>query len=183
MRKLYLALFFLPIETMMSQNTYVYEMSMNSYNIGYYYVEYSNQVSPKDTLVAQFYDGEQPCANLPVDFVIGRDTVSVITDKTGCVYLDFKIIGPDDILTVFIHPTFQKIDCMKANVYFWEWSGQQHPTKLNVFVENQYNPIVHIKSKKQLSPSDMERIKNTILNDSVLWFNTKDIDVSVIMHL
>lgn len=185
MKKLFLQiLLLLPIATALSQNKYVYEMSMNSYNIGYYYVEYSNNASSKsNTLLAQFYDESKPCANLHVDFVIKRDTISAVTDDKGCVCLDFKTLAPDVLLTVIVQPRFRTIEYTRKCVYFWEWNEQNRPVKLNVFVEKQYDPVVHIKSEKSLSIQDMEDIRNAILSGNIKSINNKGVEVSEEIHL
>ena len=159
-------------------------MSMNSYGIGYYYVEYCNNASSKsDTLVVQFYDECKPCANLQVDFVIKRDTISAVTDDIGCAYLDIKTISSDVILTVIVQPRFRTIEYTRKSVYFWEWNEQYRPVRLNVFVEKQYDPIVHIKSKKPLSIQDIEEIKQAILTRNTTSLNRKGIEISEVIHL
>ena len=185
MRKsLFIILTFFPVVNVLSQNTYVYEMSMNSYNIGYYYIEYSENISsPSDTLVVHFYDKSKPCINLHVNFAVKRDTISAVTDMTGSVYLDCKKITRDDILTVMVKPMHQTIGYLEMPVYFWEWREQKRPVKINVFVEHKYNSIVHIRSRKPLSLQEMDKIKQAVQNNNLSEIEKDDIEISVIEHI
>lgn len=168
----------------LSQNTHVYEMSMTHYNIGYYYVEYSNNVSLwNDTVAICFFDESQPCINLHVAFVINSDTIFAISDKKGYVYLNFKEVNSDVFFKIIVYPRFDKIGYMEKCIYFWEWGDLNYPEKINVFVEHEYNSTVHIRSKKSLSLQDMEKIKEAVLNNKLSKIGIKDVEISVIMHL
>ena len=159
-------------------------MSMNHCDIGYYYVEYSNNISKKnDTLAIRFYDGDQPCFSVHVALVIKSDTTFAISDKNGYVYLNFKDIHPNDMLKVIVYPSFDKIEHTKKCIYFWDWNEYNYPETINVFIENKFNSIVHIKSKKQLSLKEMDEIKHAVLNNNLSKIKNKNIEISVLMHL
>jgi len=183
-KSFFIILLFFPVVNILAQNTYVYEMSMNRYDVGYYYIEYSNNISKKtDTLVIRFYDKDQPCYGVHVAFVIKSDTLYATSDKNGYVYLNFKEINPDDILKVIVYSTFDKIGYMEKCIYFWDWDETNYPERINVFIENKFNSIVHIKSKKTLSLKEMDEIKHAVLNNNLSNIKNKNIDISVIIHL
>lgn len=184
-KSFFIILLFFPIANILAQNTYVYEMSMNRYDIGYYYVEYSNVISKKnDTVVIRFYDRDQPCFSVHVAFVIKSDTIYATSDKNGCVYLNIKEINPNDgILKVIVFSSFGKIGYMEKCIYFWDWDESNYPERINVFIENQFRSIVHIKSKKPLSLREMDEIKHAVLNNTVSKIKNKNVDISVVEHL
>ena len=180
----FIILLFFPIANILAQNTYVYEMSMNRYDVGYYYVEYNNNISKKnDSLAIRFYDRGQPCYSVHVAFVIKSDTTFAISDKDGYVYLNFKDINPNDILKVIVFSSFGKIGYTEKCIDFWEWNESNYPERINVFIENQFRSIVHIKSKKPLSLREMDEIKHAVLNNTVSKIKNKNVDIYVVEHL
>lgn len=173
---------FSPIANSFTQKLYEYEMSMSGYNVGYYYVEYSNQTSPQnDSLVVQFLFYENvPCRNIHVDFVIGSDTVFAICDTNGCVNLPRDMIKPNKFFKFVIHPMliFDKVEYMEKIIRFWEWGKNNQIEKINVYVTRRYNSVVYIKSKKPLSPKKIIRIKEDALKKKVPRKN-KNIEVYI----
>lgn len=183
-KSLFIILTFFPIVNVLSQNTYVYEMSMSHYNVGYYYVEYNNNGSLKnDTVTVRFFDENQPCVNLHVAFVINSDTIFAVSDKDGIVYLDFKEMDSELFFKVIVYPTFDKIGYMEKCIYFWEWGELNYPEKVNVFVEHEYNSIVHIRCRKPLSLQEMDKIKQAVLNNNLSEIEKDNVEISVIEHL
>ena len=185
MKKIFfIILLFFPIANILAQNTYVYEMSMNRYDVGYYYIEYSNNISKKnDTLAIRFYDRGQPCFSVHVAFVVKSDTTFAISDKNGYVYLNFNKINSDDILKIIVYSTFGGIGYMEKCIYFWDWNESNYPEKINVFIENQFTPVVHIKSRKPLSLREMDEIKHAVLKNDLSKVKNKYVDISVIQYL
>ena len=183
MRKIiiFISVFF-PITNSFTQELYEYEMSMSGYNVGYYYVEYSNQTSPQnDSLVVQFLFNENvACRNIHVDFIIGLDTLFTICDTNGCVNLPRDIIKPYKFFKFVIHPmlVFDKVEYMEKVIHFSEWGKNNQIEKINVYVIRRYSSMVYIKSKKPLPPKKIAKIKEDVLKNKVTRKN-KNIEVSI----
>ena len=168
----------------LSQKTYVYEMSINRYNVGYYCVEYTKTpVLCDNPLVIYFYNDRQPLYHLHVDFVTKCDTVRSITDTDGCVYLDRQFIKPNQMLKIIIHQSFRTIEYSVSIVHFWEWKDVAVPAKINVSVAMEYPCIAHIRSPKPLSSQDMEELKNAILNNNLSEIKSRGVELSLLIHL
>lgn len=183
-KSFFIILLFFPVSNILAQKNHVYEMSMNHYDVGYYCVEYNNNISKKnDTLAIRFYDRGQPCFSVHVAFVIKSDTTFAISDKNGYVYLNFKDINPGDILKVIVYSSFDKIEYTEKCIYFWDWNEFNYPEIINVFIENKFNSIVHIKSRKPLSLKEMDEIKRAVLNNNLSKIKNKNVDISVIEYL
>lgn len=146
---------------MSQKREYIYEMSFQELETGYYFVEYDNQRTDSIQIQICVMDFYQKPVMCDVDIVQNTDTLKFQTNEFGFFY--YGINYNHRTLCVSINNDGTRRTNFYKCIHFWDWDDNRSPSRIVIVLGEKEPGIIHIKSKRPIVISDFQEIKNKYL--------------------